>query len=96
MLAHPAFFLFLYGEWSDSIAYVLQTKYNLHYLNSFGFDGMGKLGMFEGQDMALWNICNYFGWNCKLIPFHHDACDELWIFNGAFCPYEHVSPEYNR
>ena len=88
LLAHPAFFLFFHGEWSDSIAYVMQTKYEFDDLNQSGFERMGEREILKGHEMMLWNICKHFGFDCKLSAYNRDDGDRPWIFDGEFCPLE--------
>ena len=86
LAAHPAFFLFFFEKWSESIAYVMQTKYGFDDLNQSGFERIGEREILKGPEMMLWNICKHFGFDCKLSAFNQDDGDRLWIFDGDFCP----------
>ena len=62
------------------IGYFLQNKYNVDDLNNYSFKKLGRKGMLVGDDKEVYDICNHFGFNCKLLAWSQsrgiDHCSE--------------------
>ena len=57
------------------IGYFLQNMYDLDDLNEYSFKGLGEKGILMNEDKEVYDICNHFGFKCKLLAWSQTSGD---------------------